>query len=81
MNQPVTKKRLQGTVVSNKMDKTVVVRIDIRKRHSKYHKAYTVSKRFKAHDAENAYHVGDVVVIESTRPISKDKKFTVVKKV
>ena len=72
---------MQGTVVSNKMDKTVVVRVDIRKRHPKYHKSYTVSKKFKAHDEENTYSVGDVVVIEQTRPYSREKKFKVIKKV
>lgn len=75
------KKRLQGVVVSDKMDKTVVVRVDVRKRHNKYHKAYTVSKKFKAHDEANEYHTGDTVVIESTRPISREKKFVVIKKV
>lgn len=81
METTSTKKRMQGIVVSDKMDKTVVVRVDIRKRHAKYHKAYTISKKFKAHDEQNEYHVGDVVVIESTKPLSKEKNFTVVKKV
>jgi small subunit ribosomal protein S17 len=72
---------LTGTVVSDKMDKTVVVEVRTHKRHAKYHKSYTVVKRYKAHDEQNAYAVGDKVVIASTRPISKDKRFTVVKKV
>ena len=83
MKEETTKKLVQpmvGQVVSDKMDKTVVVRIDIKKRHPKYHKTYTISKRFKAHDEENKYKVGDKVVIASTRPISKDKKFIVVEK-
>ena len=70
-----------GLVVSDKMDKTVVVKVDQRKRHAKYHKSYTVSTRFKAHDEKNEYKVGDKVVIESTRPISKEKKFRVIRKV
>ncbi len=74
------KQQLRGVVVSDKMDKTVVVKIDIRKRHPKYKKTYTISKKFKAHDAANEYKIGDVVVIESTRPISKDKKFKVISK-
>ncbi len=74
------KQQLRGVVVSDKMDKTVVVKIDVRKRHPKYKKTYTVSKRFKAHDEANEYHVGDKVVIESTRPISKEKKFKVISK-
>jgi small subunit ribosomal protein S17 len=77
----VTKKQIIiGTVVSDVMAKTVVVKVDSRKRHEKYKKSYTVSKRYKAHDENNEYHVGDKVVIESTRPISKDKKFKVVGK-
>ena len=73
--------RIQGLVISDKMDKTVVVKVDSRRRHKKYHKAYTVSKKFKAHDEDNTYHVGDIVIIEATKPISKDKNFKVVKKV
>ena len=73
--------QLRGIVVSDKMDKTIVVKVDVRKRHAKYRKTYTVSKRYKAHDAANEYHVGDAVIIESTRPISKDKKFKVISKV
>ncbi len=75
------KQQIIGTIVSDVMDKTVVVKVDMRKRHAKYKKSYTMSKRFKAHDETNQYHVGDKVVIESTRPISKDKKFIVLKKV
>ncbi len=67
-------------VISDKMHKTVVVKVDMRKRHPKYHKAYTVSKKFKAHDEQNEYHVGDKVVIESIRPMSKEKKFKVLSK-
>ncbi len=75
------RQQLTGVVVSDRMDKTVVVKVDQRKRHPKYHKSYTVSKRFKAHDAENVYKIGDKVVIESIRPMSRDKKFQVLKKV
>lgn len=81
MTQSSKKQNMIGLVVSDKMDKTVVVKVDERKRHPKYHKSYTVSKRFKAHDEKNEYHTGDKVLIESTKPISKDKKFIVVKKV
>ncbi len=70
-----------GQVVSDKMDKTVVVRIDSLKRHPKYKKSYKVSKKFKAHDEENQYKIGDKVEIEETKPLSKDKHFKVVKKV
>jgi small subunit ribosomal protein S17 len=79
---PINKKQvLIGTVVSDKMDKTVVVKVDRKKRHAKYKKTYTVSKKFKAHSPENLYHVGDVVEIESIKPMSKEKKFIVLKKI
>ena len=75
------KQQMTGLVVSDKMDKTVVVKVDMRKRHQKYKKSYTISKKFKAHDEANEYKTGDKVVIESTRPISKDKRFRVIAKV
>lgn len=75
------KQQLIGTVVSDKMAKTVVIKVDIQKRHPKYHKSYKVSRRFKAHTETNDYHVGDKVVIESCRPISRDKHFKVISKV
>lgn len=77
-----TPKRQQftGIVVSDAMDKTVVVKVDVKKRHPKYHKNYTTSSRYKAHDEANEYHKGDKVVIESIRPKSKDKNFAVIKK-
>ena len=81
MDKIVKKQQMTGLVVSDKMDKTVVVKVDMRKRHPKYKKAYTVSKKFKAHDETNQYKTGDKVVIESTRPISKDKKFKVISKI
>jgi len=76
----VKKRSLKGVVISSAMDKTVVVRIDRIKKHSKYHKRFTVSKKYKAHDANNEYRVGDKVIIEETRPISKDKRWRVVDK-
>ena len=72
-------KVLSGVVVSDKMQKTVVVKVDRYIKHPKYQKYYTVSKKYKAHDEENAHKVGDKVEIVETRPISKDKKFKVVK--
>ena len=74
----IKKQQMTGLVVSDKMDKTVVVKVDMRKRHAKYKKSYTISKKFKAHDEANEYKVGDRVTIESTRPISKEKKFRVI---
>lgn len=81
MDKISQKQQMRGQVISNKMDKTVVVKVDVKKRHSKYKKSYTVSRKFKAHDANNEYQVGDRVLIEATRPISKDKKFRVVNKI
>ncbi len=79
MEKQVTKQQMTGTVVSNKMDKTVVVKVDILKRHPKYHKSYTKSYRYKAHDEDNSCEIGDKVTIQAIRPMSRDKKFAVVK--
>lgn len=80
MNELPKKQQITGLVVSDKMDKTVVVKVDVKKRHPKYKKTYTSSKKFKAHDENNEYHKGDKVVIESTKPYSKEKKFKVISK-
>lgn len=71
---------LQGVVVSDKMNKTVVVSVSRFIKHPKYGKYYKVNKKYKAHDEENTFKKGDKVEIEETRPISKDKKFAVVKR-
>ena len=67
-----------GTVVSNKMDKTIVVRVDHKRAHPKYKKTFTVSKKFYAHDPENKFNIGDSVTIFEQRPLSKLKRWTVV---
>ena len=64
---------LKGKVVSDKADKTVVVRVDTSKTHPLYHKSYTVYKRYQAHDEKNESKVGDLVEITEGRPISKQK--------
>ena len=74
------KRTFEGIVMSDKSDKTVVVRIDRVKMHSKYHKRYTVSKNFKAHDEKNEYKIGDKVIIQECRPLSKDKHWRVIGK-
>lgn len=74
------RRRINGIVTSDAMDKTVVVRVDRTMVHAKYLKRFTLSKKYKAHDPENVYKVGDQVVIEETRPISKDKRWRVVGK-
>jgi small subunit ribosomal protein S17 len=69
------RRRLSGTVVSTKMAKTIVVKIDRRIAHPKYGKFTTVSTKLKAHDESSAAKLGDIVEIEETRPLSKDKRF------
>ncbi len=71
-------KILKGKVVSDKMDKTVVVLVTRYVEHKKYGKRIKMTKKYKAHDEKNSKKVGDTVEIEETRPISKDKKFKVV---
>jgi small subunit ribosomal protein S17 len=70
-------RRLKGKIVSDKMDKTVVVEVDRLKKHAKYEQRFKVSKRYKAHNPENAHKLGEIVTIEECRPISKDKKWII----
>ena len=70
---------LKGVVVSDKMQKTIVVKVSRFIKHPLYGKFYQVSKKYKAHDEENKYKIGDQVEIVETKPISKDKHFKVVK--
>jgi small subunit ribosomal protein S17 len=72
------KRVLQGVVVSDKMDKTVVVRVERRVMHPVYKKFIRRSKKYSAHDEANAHKIGDVVRIEECRPISKSKRWTVI---
>lgn len=72
------KKRRTGVVVSNKMDKTVVVVTDRMTRHPLYLKYIKKRIKFKAHDEVNACQIGDTVLVEETRPLSKDKRWRVV---
>lgn len=67
-----------GKVVSNKMDKTVVVAIETLVRHPLYGKIMKKTKRFKAHDEENQCRVGDKVRVMETRPLSKEKRWRVI---
>lgn len=68
----------KGIVVSNKMDKTVVVKVETLQRHSLYGKVIKLRSKFKAHDEKKQCKVGDVVEIMGTKPISKDKRYKVV---
>ncbi len=71
-------KTLNGVVVSDKMEKTIVVSVNRFVKHSKYGKYRKISKKYKAHDEENKFKVGDSVTIEECKPISKDKSFKIV---
>lgn len=71
-------KTLKGIVISDKMDKTIVVAINTLKAHPKYKKKYLATKKFKVHDPGNKYKAGDVVEFVECKPISKDKRFVVV---
>ena len=73
-------RRLKGTVISNKMSRTVVVRMDRLEKHSKYRKYFRASRKLKAHDDGNETKIGDVVIIEETRPLSKDKRWRIVER-
>jgi len=72
------RKTRTGTVVSNKMEKTVVVAVERLVQHSLYSKSVRQTEKFKAHDESNESNVGDKVRIMETRPISKDKRWRVV---
>ena len=72
-------KEAEGHVVSDRMEKTVVVESTRLTRHPLYHKVLRRSRRFKAHDESNACRVGDRVLIRETRPLSKEKRWRVVK--
>ncbi|MDP4038919.1 MAG: 30S ribosomal protein S17 [bacterium] len=74
-------RKLIGKVISDKMNKTVIVAIERLKAHPIYKKKYKVTTKFKAHDEENSYRPGDLVEIIETKPISKQKKFIVIAKV
>ncbi len=73
-----TRRRLSGTVVAAKMNKTVVVAVYRQKLHPIYQKRYRVTKKYHAHVADGTLAVGDKVVIEETRPLSKTKRWRVV---
>lgn len=74
----VIRKKFSGIVVSDKMDKTIIVRIDRVKIHPKYKKRYSVSKRYKVHDEKNKFKVDDKVIFIECRPLSKDKRWRVI---
>lgn len=75
------KRKLEGIVVSDKMQKTRVVAVTRLEKHEKYLKYFKSTSRFKAHDEKNEYRAGDKVVIEETRPLSREKRWTIVGKI
>lgn len=70
----------RGIVVSDKSDKTIVVLAQRMKKHPKYHKRFLLSKKYKVHDPENQFKLGDKVEFVDSRPFSKDKRWIVIKK-
>ena len=77
--KPHRRQRKQGRVASDKMQKTIVVAVEELKRHRVYKRTYRYTTRFKAHDEYNEARIGDIVVIEETRPLSKEKRWKLVK--
>ena len=73
-----TQRVSQGTVVSDKMQKTVVVSVERKKKHRLYHKVVTVTDRYKAHDENDNCKLGDVVRIQECRPMSREKRWRVI---
>ena len=78
MSETTSKRTLIGRVVSDKMDKTVVVSIKTRVRHPLYGKIMNKTSKLKAHDEENACGIGDTVRVMETRPLSRDKRWRLV---
>ena len=75
------KKKLEGIVVSDKMNKTRVVAITRLKKHPLYKKYYKATKKFKVHDENNEYKIGEGVIIEETKPLSKEKRWKIIGKI
>ncbi|MBP3966718.1 MULTISPECIES: 30S ribosomal protein S17 [Paenibacillus] len=78
MSERNARKVQVGKVVSDKMDKTIVVAIETYKKHDLYHKRIKYTRKFKAHDENNQAKIGDIVKVMETRPLSKDKRFRLV---
>jgi small subunit ribosomal protein S17 len=78
MEQQALRKIITGKVVSNKMEKTVVVAVESRVKHPLYQRIIRRTRKFKAHDAENSCNIGDKVKLVETRPLSKEKRWRVV---
>jgi small subunit ribosomal protein S17 len=74
----VNRKNMIGKVTSDKMDKTIAIRVETVKQHPLYKKTIKTSKKYKAHDANNEAKTGDIVKIMETRPLSKEKRWTLI---
>lgn len=74
-------RKLQGTIISDKMNKTRVIAITRLKQYPRYKKYYKVTTKFKAHDEKNEYKTGDVVIIGETKPLSKEKRWKIISKI
>jgi small subunit ribosomal protein S17 len=74
----VIKKKFDGVVVGDAMEKTIVVRVDRVRIHPKYKKRYSVSKKYKVHDEKNQFRIDDKVSFVECRPLSKDKRWRVI---
>lgn len=77
-NKKIQKRQLKGVVVSDKMERTAVVKVDRTIKHPKYLKLFTKSKKYKAQNDDNKAKTGDKVVMVETRPISKDKRWRII---
>lgn len=75
----IISRKFTGEVVSDKMDKTIVVKVESVKKHPKYQKRYVSSNRYKVHDEKNEHKIGDKVTFIECRPLSKDKRWRVIK--
>ncbi|HEY5221029.1 MAG TPA: 30S ribosomal protein S17 [Candidatus Paceibacterota bacterium] len=80
-NEAIKKRKIIGVVVSDKMMKTRVVAVASLKKHPKYLKYYKVTTKFKAHDENNEYKTGDKVIIEESRPLSREKRWRIINKI
>ena len=78
MNSAVKKKTLTGTVVSNKMEKTVVIKVTRRFAHPTFKKVISTTKKYKVHDEKNECQPGDIISVCETRPLSKDKRWRLI---
>ena len=79
MSEANLSRTLTGRVTSDKMDKTITVRVERKVRHPLYGKIMVRSKKYHAHDESNEFHLGDLVIIKESRPLSKTKAWSVVK--